>query len=257
MTVVGACGPEMLFNDAGNRPGGKLRPVGLPRISSAAGRLSPAAGDSGLYQLFTARSLIRLRRWISQVDAFLRQIGGQAWVEGHVTWLRLSLLLVRRDFSAFSAAVEEARTRMAANSVNVEFLPGLIYLQARAAWERGDLAANRGIALDELAQPQTMPLVTTEDEIRRLILQGLMALSARKFAQGERASASRCRPASERPPYRFSARSPPGAGRLIRRMEQTRRCARRTGACADRHSPARNAGDSLAGRRSSPAATAV
>ena len=117
---------------------------------------------------------------------------------------------------AFAAAVGEARTRMAANSVNIEFLPGLIYLQARAAWEQGDLAQIEA-SLDELAEQQTMPLVTTEDEIRRLLLQGLIALSTRKFVAGRARAAPRCRPASERPPYRFSARSALGAGCLIRR----------------------------------------
>ena len=43
-----------------------------------------------------------------------------------------------------------------ANSVNVEFLPGLIYLQGRAAWEQGDLVETQA-ALDELAQPQSSP----------------------------------------------------------------------------------------------------
>ena len=88
------------------------------------------------YISFYRAQLDQAEAMLNQVEAFLRQIGGQAWVESHVTWLRLSLLLVRRNYAAFAAAVGEARTRMAAKSVDIEFLPGVIYLQARAAWVR-------------------------------------------------------------------------------------------------------------------------
>ena len=107
MTAVGACGPELLFNDEGMAPVESFVQWALPRIppQQAAYRLLQAIPA---YIAFYRAQLDQAEALMGQVEAFFRQIGGQAWVEGHVTWLRLSLLLVRRDFPAFAAAVESA-----------------------------------------------------------------------------------------------------------------------------------------------------
>ena len=186
MTVAGSCGPELLFSDQGIAPVEAFAQWVLPRISQqqAAHQLLLAIPA---YICFYRAQLDQAEELLAEIEAFLRRIGGRAWIDGHATWLRLSLLLVRRDFPAFARAIKETRARIAAislNSVNMEFMLGSIYLQGRAAWERGDLAETQ-TCLDELSQPPVASLFTIEDEIRQLILRGLLALSAGKLPQSE------------------------------------------------------------------------
>ena len=183
MTVAGACGPELLFNDQGIAPLEAFVQWALSRIpqQQATHRLLLAVPA---YIHFYRAELDQAEAMIGEVDAYLKQIGGRAWMDGHVSWLCLSLLRIRRNFPAIASTIQEARTSMTANNVNRQFWSGLVYLQGRTAWERGDLVETQS-CLAELPHPQESPWYTTEDAIRRALLQGLLALSARQFAQGE------------------------------------------------------------------------
>ena len=186
MSVAGSCGPELLFNDQGIAPVETFAEWAMSRIpSQQAGYQLLQAIPA--YISFYRGQLEQAEKTISEVEVFLRQIGGRSWVEGHTTWLRLSLLLARGDIRSFFRTIEETRTHLASisiNSINIEFLLGCIYLQGRAAWERGDVAETQS-CLDELCQPHPASTLTIEDETRRCILRGLLALSARQFPQAE------------------------------------------------------------------------
>ncbi len=184
VTVAGACGPELLFNNQGIAPVEAFAQWALARIpqQQAAHQLLLAVPA---YIHFYRAEPEQAEAIIGEVDAYLKRIGGRAWMDGHVSWLTLSLKRIRRDFAAIASEIQAVRTRMTANNVNREFLAGLSYLQGRTAWERGDLAETQA-CLNELPVAEDSPWVTTEDDIRRLLLEGLLALSAQQFTHAER-----------------------------------------------------------------------
>lgn len=183
MVVASAFGPEMLFHDEGLATSDQFFSEALRRTPPAHVEQRHLLGAALAYIRFYQARLDEAELLIRPVDHYLDQIGGMAWVDGHIFWLRLTLLLARQDDAGVARLLPLFRERIQQNSINFMFLPGLIYMQAHAAWQHGRLADMQA-HIQQLAEAGDGYLGHSAD-LPLNLLHGRLALAQKNYRQAE------------------------------------------------------------------------
>jgi DNA-binding CsgD family transcriptional regulator len=106
----------------------------------------------------------------------LDKIGGLAWIDHHVCWVILSILLARRAYHSFDDFLIAQEPRWQTQDTAVFYQQGMMYMQGRSLWLRGRTAEAQAVleGMQSLADPAGYD---EEDKLRRLLLGSLIAIS--------------------------------------------------------------------------------
>jgi len=181
--VSAAFGPELLFNDQGMGTSEQFLVQALTRTETE-NSVQRRLVEAGLaYIRFYQARLAEAEQLALAVDNFLHQIGGEAWIDGHIVWLRLTLLLIQQDYAGAARLFPDSLERLAQNKINVDYIPGVYYLEAHSFWQQGRLDKLRE-AIEQLSKfPDSSALYG--QGIRLALLNGRLALSLANYREAE------------------------------------------------------------------------
>ena len=178
-----AFGPALLFNDEG-----------MAASEQFADQLADLATEEDWVANLGSNMI---RAWIrfyqgrvDEADQAIRQayrysefIGGLGWVDFHIEWLILVLLLLRRQYGRFEERMRAVH-RASEQGVSTALIPGFLYLQLRAYWLDKRLAEARSV-LTRLLDPAMAHLFTAVDQVATALSKGLLAQSEKRYPEAE------------------------------------------------------------------------
>ena len=115
---------------------------------------------------------------------FSELIGGLGWVDFHIEWQILILLLLKRHYGRFEKRMQTVLARASKRDASRALVPGFLYLQLRAYWLENRLAEARSVLL-RLLDPATSHLFTAIDQVATALSKGLLAQSEKRYPEAE------------------------------------------------------------------------
>lgn len=178
-------GPQMLFCSGG---------MALIEMFAIRAR-QIAGGEDLILRLCTAGLLGAIRFFQGRLDEaqqasreahqLLEEIGGLAWIDHHVCWAILAMLLAQRAYRRIDDFLAAQEARWQTQDTAVVYRQGMMYLHGRALLLSGRTAAAQEVLAQMLALAEHES-PNSEDKLRRLLLASQIAA-----ARGETGAAKR------------------------------------------------------------------
>jgi ATP/maltotriose-dependent transcriptional regulator MalT len=120
----------------------------------------------------------------SEASRLLQEIGGYAYVDDHVAWLRLVLCQLHGDWRGFDDTYAEVTQRWQTQTSSLEYVRGFIYMRGRALWQRGQMYGAQA-ALAELRACEQPTMEPDFDQSCQHLLAGLVAIAKGEVTHAE------------------------------------------------------------------------
>ncbi len=176
--------PHVLFSDAGLASHADFAAEAVKRIDNYdwLGRISGLALSAFIH--FFQAQIAQASAASREASRLLQEIGGYAYVDDHVAWLRLVLCQLHGDWRGFDHTYAEVTQRWQTQTSSLEYMRGFIYMRGRALWLRGQMYEAQA-ALAELRACDQPTLEPGFDQSCQHLLAGLVAIAKGEVTHAE------------------------------------------------------------------------
>ena len=180
-----AFGPALLFNDEGMAASEQFA-YQLADLATEEDWVANLGSNMILAWIrFYQGRVEETEQVIKQAHRYTELIGGLGWIDFHIEWQILILLLLRRRYGRFEKRIQKVLAMVSEQGASRALLPGFLYLQLRAFWLENRLAEAK-LVLARLRDPDMVHLFTTVDQVATALSEGLLAQAEKRYPEAER-----------------------------------------------------------------------